>query len=801
MATELAHTHPNDYSSPVPGLPVLALRDTVVFPLTVQPLAINRSLSVESVNRALTGDRLLFLTLQAGEADDPEPGDLRTVGTIGAIRQMAKTPGGGLHIVVEGLTRAKADHVARAGALLQARVAPLPDAVEGSLEVEAHIRRLQELMDRAAAMSNGLAQELRGLVTGIEPLRAAYLLASMLDMRADEKQQVLETDALTGKLDAVSTALSRELDLLAVKSKIEAAAQHEMSATQREYYLRQQLKVIQEELGEGDKIELQELRARLTAAKVPDAVARVATREIDRLSRMKPASSEYQMIRTYFDWLLDVPWSTTTQDRIEPAAARRVLDEDHYDLEKVKQRIVEYLAVQRLKMRQSATARIKGPVLCFVGPPGVGKTSLGQSIARAMNRKFVRMALGGVRDEAEIRGHRRSYTGAIPGRFVQALKQAGTMNPVVMLDEIDKIASGFQGDPGAALLEVLDPSQNHAFRDHYLEVDIDLSRVVFIATANQLGTIQPPLLDRMEVITLTGYTEEEKLHIVRRHLVPRQLEEHGLEATHVVFDDDAILKIAGDYTREAGVRNLERQIGAVARKIAARVASADDDALDAARASGEPVARVTAASVPDYLGPPRFHQEQAFRVSRPGVATGLAWTESGGEMLFIEARMLPSGHHNLILTGQLGAVMQESARAALSYIRAQAAELGVGHEALETSELHVHVPAGAIPKDGPSAGVTMATAIVSALTHQTVRADVAMTGEITLSGLVLPVGGIREKALAARRHGIKVFVLPARNEADLAELPPEIADHMTFVPVRTLEEVLAIALPSDPLVS
>jgi ATP-dependent Lon protease len=406
-----------------------------------------------------------------------------------------------------------------------------------------------------------------------------------------------------------------------------------------------------------------------------------------------------------------------------------------------------------------------------------------------------------VRDEAEIRGHRRSYTGASPGRFVQALKQAGTMNPVVMLDEIDKIASGFQGDPGAALLEVLDPSQNHAFRDHYLEVDIDLSRVVFIATANQLGTIQPPLLDRMEVITLTGYTEEEKLHIVRRHLVPRQLEEHGLEATHVVFDDDAILKIAGDYTREAGVRNLERQIGAVARKIAARVASADDDALDAARASGEPVARVTAASVPDYLGPPRFHQEQAFRVSRPGVATGLAWTESGGEMLFIEARMLPSGHHNLILTGQLGAVMQESARAALSYIRAQAAELGVGHEALETSELHVHVPAGAIPKDGPSAGVTMATAIVSALTHQTVRADVAMTGEITLSGLVLPVGGIREKALAARRHGIKVFVLPARNEADLAELPPEIADHMTFVPVRTLEEVLAIALPSDPLVS
>ena len=795
MATELAQTHPSDYSAPVPGLPVLALRQNVVFPLTVQPLAINRAISVESVNRALTGDRLLFLTLQNNDKDEPEPGDLRTIGTIGAIRQMAKSPNGGIHIVVEGLTRAKADHVARSGTSLQAKVAPLPDEMARSLEVDAHLRRLQELMDRTLTLSSGLSQELRGLLAGVEPLRAAYLLASLLDMKADEKQQVLELDELSAKLQAVSAALGREIELLEMKSKIESAAQHEMTAAQREYYLRQQLKAIQEELGEGEKIEIRELRARLAAACLPEAVAAVATREIDRLERMKPASPEYQMVRTYFDWVLDVPWSTTTADRLDPTAARQVLDEDHYDLEKVKERIVEYLAVQRLKTRQSAAAQIKGPILCFVGPPGVGKTSLGQSIARAMNRKFVRIALGGVRDEAEIRGHRRSYLGAIPGRFVQALKQAGAMNPVLMLDEIDKVAAGFQGDPAAALLEVLDPAQNHSFRDHYLEIDMDLSRVLFIATANQLGSVHPALLDRMEIIALTGYSEEEKLHIVRRYLIPRQLEEHGLDGAPVAFDDDAIRRIASDYTREAGVRNLERQIGAVVRKIAARVASEEVGAAEAGGTATAVPYRISAATVPEYLGPPRFHQEQAFRVSRPGVATGVAWTESGGEVLFIEARLLPSGHQNLILTGQLGAVMQESARAALSHIRAQASDFGVSPGFLDASDVHVHVPAGAIPKDGPSAGVTMATAIVSALKNQKVREDVAMTGEITLSGLVLPVGGIREKALAARRHGIKVFVLPARNEADLAELPIEVKHDLTFVPVRTLEDALAVALP------
>jgi len=792
MATEPARTYPSE-------LPVLALRQNVLFPMTVQPLAINRPISIESVNRALTGDRLMFLTLQNNDKDEPEPGDLRPIGTIGAIRQMAKVPNGGIHIIVEGLTRANADSFSRSNVSLRAMVSTVAEATARSLEIDAYVRRLHELIDRALSLSSGLSQELRGLVAGIDdPLRLAYLLSSLLDMKADEKQHILELNDLTEKLQAVSTALNREIALLEMKSKIETAAQQEMTDAQREYYLRQQLKAIQTELGEGEKTEIQELRDRLAAAKLPESVATVAGREVDRLERMTPASPEYQMIRTYFDWVLDVPWSVTTPDRLDPVAARAVLDEDHYDLDKVKERIVEYLGVQKLKTRQSGTTQIKGPILCFVGAPGVGKTSLGQSIARAMNRKFVRISLGGVRDEAEIRGHRRTYIGAIPGRIVQALKQAGAMNPVFMLDEIDKIAAGFQGDPAAALLEVLDPAQNHAFRDHYLEINVDLSRVLFIATANQLGTIHPALLDRMEIIGLAGYSEDEKLHIGRRYLIPRQLEEHGLTPANVAFDDAAIRRIISEYTREAGVRSLERQIGAVARKIAARVAASHtpaDGAAGSAPAAAPSI--VTDESVPEYLGPPRFLQEVSFRVSRPGVATGVAWTETGGDVLFIEARLLPSGHHNLILTGQLGNVMQESARAAVSHIRAQAAELGVQSDFLDKYDLHVHVPAGAIPKDGPSAGVTMATAIVSALRNQTLREDVAMTGEITLSGLVLPVGGIREKALAARRHGIKKFILPARNAADLAELPPEVRQDMEFIPVHTLEEALAVSLPRE----
>jgi ATP-dependent Lon protease len=786
MASDPARTYPSE-------LPVLALRQTVVFPLTLQPLAVNRPMSVDAVNRALSGDRLIFLALQTDDKDEPEPGELHTVGTIGAIRQMAKMPTGAIHIIVEGQQRAKADAITKQNASLRATVRPLPEAAARTIEVDAYLRRLHELIDRALALSSGLSQELRGLVAGIDdPLRLVYLLASLLDMKAEEKQKILEDDNLTAKLEAVAAALGREIALLEMKSKIETAAQQEMTDAQRQYYLRQQLKAIQDELGEGEKTEIQELRKRVAEAKLPEAVAKVADREVERLERMTPASPEYQMIRTYIDWVLDVPWSINTEDRLDPVAAREVLDQDHYDLDKVKERIVEYLAVQKLKSRQSGVtqgvAQIKGPILCFVGPPGVGKTSLGQSIARAVNRKFVRISLGGVRDEAEIRGHRRTYIGAIPGRIVQALKQAGAMNPVFMLDEIDKVSAGFQGDPAAALLEVLDPSQNHSFRDHYLEINVDLSRVLFIATANQLGTIHPALLDRMEIISLAGYTEEEKLHIARRYLVPRQLEENGLSAEMVTMEDAAIRRVITEYTREAGVRNLERNIGAIARKIAARVAAGDDARRHTI---------VTAASIPDYLGPVKFHREVSFRVSRPGVATGVAWTEVGGDVLFVEARLLPSGHQNLILTGQLGNVMQESARAAVSHIRAQAKELGIPDNALDGHDLHIHVPAGAIPKDGPSAGVTMATAIVSALRNQTVRPDVAMTGEITLSGLVLPVGGIREKALAARRHGIKEFILPALNEADLAELPPEVSKDMHFVPVATLEDALKVALPHD----
>jgi ATP-dependent Lon protease len=632
-----------------------------------------------------------------------------------------------------------------------------------------------------------MSEELRDVVMHIEdPLRLAYVLATLIDMKPLDKQALLEENDVIKKLQAVATALTREVSLLELKGKIESQAQQEMTDAQRQYYLRQQLKAIQQELGEGEGNELADLRSRIDAAKLPEPIHGTAMREVDRLERMPAASPEYQMLRTYVDWLLDVPWPVVTEDRIDPVEARRVLDEDHYDLDKVKERIVEYLAVRKLK------GDMKGPILCFVGPPGVGKTSLGQSIARAMSRKFVRISLGGVRDEAEIRGHRRTYIGSIPGRIVQALKQAGSMNPVFMLDEIDKVAAGFQGDPAAALLEVLDPAQNHAFRDHYLEVPVDLSKVLFIATANQLGTVHPALLDRMEIIQLAGYSEEEKLHIARKYLLPRQMSEHGLPPGSLDMPDPALRLVIAEYTREAGVRNLERQLGTICRKVAARIATGE---IGASGTGGAAITVIDRDQVDDYLGPARFKKEMAFRTSRPGVATGLAWTEVGGDVLFVEATLLPGGNQNIILTGQLGNVMQESARAALSHIRANAGELGISPEFLAKHDLHVHVPAGAIPKDGPSAGVTMATAILSAARNTPVRQDVAMTGEITLSGLVLPVGGIREKALAARRFGIKTVILPALNEPDLTELTEEIRRDMTFMPVETLEQVLAIALP------
>jgi ATP-dependent Lon protease len=824
------------------------LREAVVLPMTVAPLGVNRPQSIEAVNRALAGDRMVLLLKQQTTAEEPGPDDLHRVGTVAIIRQMAKGQTG-IRVLVEGVARARAEFLQTDRGFLRALLKPLPEENERSIDIDARVRRLQELVDRALSLATGLSPDVKTLVMSLDdPLRITYLLASVLDMKPEDKQRLLEENSLSVKLDAVSMVLSREIEVLELKGQIESRAEKEMTDAQRQYLLRQQMKAIQTELGEGDG-ESAELRKRVAEAGLPEAVAAIASREVDRLERMTPASPEYQMIRTYLDWILDVPWNKVTEDRLDPVEARRVLDEDHYDLDKVKERIVEYLAVQKLRNKRTADegpaaapqiiptvppvpppgpvsvsgfgdagarlargeagesrsgdvgiparqdrplvapgVKMKGPILCFVGPPGVGKTSLGQSIARAMNRKFVRISLGGVRDEAEIRGHRRTYIGSLPGRLVQALKAAGSSNPVLMLDEIDKVSVGVQGDPAAALLEVLDPAQNHAFRDHYLEIPIDLSRVLFIATANQLGTIHPALLDRMELISLSGYTEEDKVHIARMYLIPRQLEEHGLTPDQLQLTDAALRRVITEYTREAGVRTLERQIGTVARKVASRVAS------DSAH-----VAVVDAAQVADYLGPSHFRSETAFRTSRPGVATGVAWTEAGGDVLFIEAVLLPGGGGHLTLTGQLGSVMQESARAALSHVRQQADALGIAPEVLSKSDLHVHVPAGAIPKDGPSAGVTMATAIVSAARGIPVRPDVAMTGEITLSGLVLPVGGIREKALAARRYGIKTFILPAMNEVDLAELPPEVRREMTFVPARTLEDVLRVALPEVPV--
>ncbi|MPZ17032.1 MAG: endopeptidase La [Luteitalea sp.] len=826
-------------------LPALPLRNTVVLPLTIQPLAVDRPHSIEAVNRALTGDRMILLALQRGDAAQPGEEDLRRVGTVGVIRQMAKGQAG-LQVLVEGLARVRVTGYMTGDNHLRASITPAPEPVDPSLELEAYMRRLRELTERALSLATGIPSDLRPLLESIEePLRLCYVLASMLDMKAEDKQLLLEEDDLLVKVRAVTQSLSREVELLALKGKIESEAQQEMSDQQRQYYLRQQLKKIREELGETEGEEVQDLRQRVEEAKLPEHVASAVGREIDRLERMPPASPDYQMIRTYLDWVLEVPWSVTTEDRLDPVAAQQVLDEDHYDLAKVKERIVEYLAVRKLK------GDLKGPILCFVGPPGVGKTSLGQSIARAMNRKFVRISLGGVRDEAEIRGHRRTYIGSMPGRIIQALKQAGSANPVFMLDEIDKLAAGFQGDPAAALLEVLDPAQNNTFRDHYLEVPFDLSRVLFITTANQLGPVHPALQDRMEVITLGGYTEGEKVHIARQYLIPRQVQEHGLAEGSVEITEPALRRIITGYTREAGVRNLERQIGTVARKIAARIAgvlpeqerspegttarpnttaSPMSEAVGRIEArvanqtpsSAAPQATIVASSaevrstdaentvspslpqhwtvdaddIPGYLGPPRIRSETAFRTSRPGVATGLAWTEAGGDVLFVEATLVPGGSGQLVLTGQLGDVMQESARAALSHVRASATGLGIPTDFLRKHDIHVHVPAGAIPKDGPSAGVTMATAIVSAATNISVRDDVAMTGEITLSGLVLPVGGIREKALAAKRHGIKTLIMPDHNRQDLDELPAEARDEMTFVPVGTLEEVLKVAMPA-----
>jgi ATP-dependent Lon protease len=774
-------------SQPLPELPsdaimILPVRETVLFPGVILPITVGRRNSIEVAQRAVKEQRQIGILMQrSAEVADPAAIDMHTTGVICNVVRYITTPDGSHHLVCQGEHRFRVREFLNGWPFMVARVTRIEEQDVRTPDIEARYLNLQRMAVEALQLLPQTPSELIAAVQSAgTPGALADLVSAYLDMKPDEKQEVLETIDIAARIDRVTRLLAGRIEVLRISAEIGQQTKVAFDERQREAVLREQMAAIQRQLGEGDgkAAEVEELNRLIAEAGMPAEVEEQAKKELRRLERTPEAAAEYGMIRGYLDWLIELPWKLPDEKPIDIAAARRILDEDHFGLEKIKQRIIEYLAVRKL------TPSGRAPILCFVGPPGVGKTSLGQSIARAMNRKFVRISLGGVRDEAEIRGHRRTYIGSMPGRIAQALKTAGSSNPVLMLDEIDKISVGIQGDPAAALLEVLDPAQNHAFRDHYLEIPLDLSRVLFIATANQLGTIHPALLDRMEMIPLSGYTEDEKVQIARLYLVPRQREEHGLRLDQFEITDAAVRRVIGEYTREAGVRTLERQIGTVARKVAAKVAA--DDGY---------VARVDAPEIPEYLGPARFRPETSFRTSRPGVATGLAWTETGGDVLFIEAALLPGGNGQVILTGQLGSVMQESARAALSHVRQHAHQLGVTQEFLSKQDIHIHVPAGAIPKDGPSAGVTMATAMVSAARGVPVRSDVAMTGEITLSGLVLPVGGIREKTLAARRHGIRTIILPELNEPDLVELPEEVRKDMTFHPVGTLEQALSVSLP------
>jgi ATP-dependent Lon protease len=756
---------------------------------------VGRQKSIAALEEAMAHDKAILLCAQKkAKTNEPAAEDIFAVGTIGQIIQLLRLPDGTVKVLVEGKQRARIRRFLDSERFLLVEADDIEEQSDRTVELEALMRSVHSTFEAYVKLNKRIPPEMLTSVASIDdPARLADTIVAHLSLKLQDKQSILETESPAKRLEKLYELMQGEIEILQVEKKIRTRVKKQMEKTQKEYYLNEQMQAIQKELGERDefKNEIQELEEKIKNKKMSKEATLKAKKELKKLKMMSPMSAEATVVRNYIDWILSLPWYEYTEDKLEIPDAETILDEDHYGLKKPKQRIVEYLAVQKLKAAQAAEGQavtIKGPILCFVGPPGVGKTSLGQSIARAMNRRFIRISLGGVRDEAEIRGHRRTYIGAMPGRLAQAMKQAGASNPVFMLDEIDKISVGIQGDPAAALLEVLDPAQNHAFRDHYLEIPLDLSRVLFIATANQLGTVHPALLDRMEIIPLTGYSEEEKRHIARRYLLPRQIAENGLNPSQLEIDDAALTRVITEWTREAGVRTLERQLGTIARKVAARAA--------AGPTPSETIERVHAAEVAKFLGPPPFRPDVAFRTSRPGVATGVAWTEAGGDVLFIEAVLLPGGHGNVTLTGQLGNVMQESARAALSHIRQQAPALAIDPDFLNGHDLHLHVPAGAIPKDGPSAGVTMATAMVSAIRSEPVREDVAMTGEITLSGLVLPVGGIREKALAARRHGIKIFILPQQNLQDTEELPEEVKKDMRFVPVSTLDEVLPIALPA-----
>jgi ATP-dependent Lon protease len=761
-------------------LPILPLRNTVIFPGQILPLSVGREKSVRIVEEAMRGNKLIVLVAQRDpKTDDPTPDDLYRWGSIGLIVKVFKMPDGTQSVMVQGLLRAKVLEYTQTDPYLKALVQAHADRQAEGVEVEALMVNLKGLFQKVAELAPYLSPEHAILVANTDdPGRLADVITWNLNIPTSEKQSVLEIVDVRERLERVTVLLTKELQVLELSSKIQSEVQGEISKSQREYYLREQLKAIKRELGEEDErtAEVNELRKRIEEAKMPDEVRDVALKELDRLAKMPPAAAEYTVSRTYLDWLIELPWNKFTEDNLDVPAAEKVLDEDHYDLEKVKKRILEYLAVRKLKND------MRGPILCFVGPPGVGKTSLGKSIARALGRKFVRMSLGGVRDEAEIRGHRRTYIGALPGRIIQGIKKAGSSNPVFMLDEIDKVGMDFRGDPSAALLEVLDPEQNYSFSDHYLEVAYDLSKVLFIATANLADPIPPALRDRMEILELPGYTDEDKLHIAQRFLIPRQLDEHGLTAEQLQFEPEAIQHIINSYTREAGVRNLEREIASVCRGVAREIVE------------GKTTSKViTKDDIFTYLGPIKFFSEVAERTSRPGVATGLAWTPSGGDILFIEATRMP-GKGSMTLTGQLGDVMKESAQIALSYVRSKAEELKIPGEFFDKTDIHVHVPAGAIPKDGPSAGVAILTALVSLLTNRQVRPDLAMTGEITLRGLVLPVGGIKEKVLAARRAGIKHVILPDKNEKDLEEIPEHVRKALHFHFVKEMEEVIKIAL-------
>ncbi len=766
-------------------LPVLPLRDTVLFPNSFMPLAVARESSVRLIDEAVSAGRMIAVfTQRDASEEDPRQDDLHPIGTASHIHKMFKLPDGSLRIIVQGLARVRLDGLIASRPYLLANVSEAPELVDDAdrLEIDALQRNIKSNFQQIVSLSPLMSDDLQTLASNItEPGRAADFIASSLgSLPTTTKQDVLETVDVRARLDLLNRLLIKELEVLELGSKIQSQVQSEVGKNQRDYFLREQLKAIQRELGEGDdqSKEIDELRQKIEAAGLPDSVKKEALRELDRLSKMPPAAAEYTVSRTYLDWIVALPWTKRSDEVIDLPKTRQVLDDEHAGLDKAKDRILEYLAVRKLN------PGVKGPILCFVGPPGVGKTSLARSIAQSLGRKFVRVSLGGMRDEAEIRGHRRTYIGALPGQIVQGLRRAETRNPVFILDEIDKLGSDFRGDPASALLEVLDPEQNTTFRDHYLDVPFDLSDVLFITTANVLDPIPPALRDRMEVLELPGYTEEEKLAIARGHLVGKQVPNHGLTARQVVFTDAGLRAIIRGYTRESGVRNLEREIGSVCRKVARRRADGDTAKV-----------KVTPQQVHEFLGAPKFLDEEvADRTKRPGVAIGLAWTPVGGDVLFIEASRMTGGA-SLTLTGQLGDVMKESARAALSWVRAHAAQWSIDPDFFKSSEIHLHVPSGAIPKDGPSAGVTMATALVSELTRRPVRGDVAMTGEITLSGKVLPVGGIKEKVLAAKRLGIREIILPRQNEKNVNEdLGPELRKGLTLHLVSTIDEVLLLAL-------